>query len=764
MMQTGTAASPDALSRELARERIQGAHRINWLRFCGVSAFFALFLLLGGALRLPAWTGNLGLFAAYWTVTCVLFVTARRSDRVARFGTLAIALLDVPVVFLLQWKTFPTSPSVSGVAGFTVGVYVLLVLLAALSLENGYIVFTAAIAVVFEILLQYLADVSVGAMVSTAILLGLTAAACSFARLRLIALSERLDRDIAEQQRAEGALRQAERAAALADLGWQLSGILDPTAVAQCTVEGIARLLAAKTGVLFRLDPDRGGLVSVAASGSFQGCFPQGTVLVTGAGAVGRGAAEERPVTTPDVLADPNISLPPDLRERMLQAEFRAMVAVPLRVRGAVVGALGIGDLPGRVFTADEVHFAQVFADHAALFFENARLYAELEAHLRQLESSQEQLVQAGKLAALGQLVSGVAHEINNPLTVIMGYAQMLSMSVSDPNAQQNVRRILDSAGRAAKIVRNLQTFGHQRPPELAWVDLRDVITRVLALREDGLRVKGIALTRELPAGVPAVHGDAAQLEQVILNLVLNAEQALQGRPAAPEIAVRLSAAGRSVRVTVSDTGPGIPPDVLPRVFDPFFTTKPVGQGTGLGLSICYSIVGSHHGRLVADNRPGGGATFLVELPGHPDGTAAIPAAAPSARTPLRRGSVLVIDDEEDVAGMLRDLLEEIGLAVQVVTDAEAGWRRMTAEGATFDVVTLDLRMPGLSGQALYERLAAHDPTLAGTVIFVTGDIVDAETRRFLQQTGQPLLTKPFTLEALSGVLGPFLGRVSSTV
>src|SRR5262249_8020004 len=153
-----------------------------------------------------------------------------------------------------------------------------------------------------------------------------------------------------------------------------------------------------------------------------------------------------------------------------------------------------VGDVRGRVFTPDEVHLAQVFADHAALSFENARLYAELEARLHQLEASQEQLLQAGKLAALGQLVSGVAHEINNPLTVVMGYAQMLSRRLSDPVERQNVEKILDSAGRAAKIVQNLQTFGRPRPPEVAWVDLRDVVTRVLALREDSLRVKGIAL------------------------------------------------------------------------------------------------------------------------------------------------------------------------------------------------------------------------------------------------------------------------------
>src|SRR5262245_53615658 len=337
--------SPDALSRELARERIQSAHRINLLRFWGVSLFFALFLLLGGVLRLRAWTGNLRLFAAYWVVTLILFLTARRSDQVARFGTLALALVDVPMVFLLQWQTFPTSPSVSGVAGFTVGVYVLLVILAALSLENGYIVFTAAIAAIFEIELQYLADVSVGAMVSTVILLGLTAVACSYARFRLVALVERLDHDIAEQQKAETALRQAERMAALAELGRELSGTLDPTAVAQRTADGIARLLSARTAVLYRGEAEQGRLVTVASSGDATRTFPPGVTIAPGAGAAGLAFAEDRAVTVADVLTDPAVEMPADLKNRVLATNCPVVCAVPLHARGAVIGALEIGDV-----------------------------------------------------------------------------------------------------------------------------------------------------------------------------------------------------------------------------------------------------------------------------------------------------------------------------------------------------------------------------------------------------------------------------------
>jgi signal transduction histidine kinase len=207
-----------ALDRELSQERIQSARRIGLLRFVGVSAFFALFLVLGGLLRLPAWMGNLGLFSVYWAIAAVVFWATRRLPRVAPYTTLAIALVDMPMVFFLQWATFPTSPSVSGIAGFTIGVYVLLVILAALSLENWYIWFTAAFGAAFEVLLQYLADVSVGGMISSVFVLGLSAAACSYARTRLVALVGRVDRTIAEQREAEHALRQAERMASLGTL------------------------------------------------------------------------------------------------------------------------------------------------------------------------------------------------------------------------------------------------------------------------------------------------------------------------------------------------------------------------------------------------------------------------------------------------------------------------------------------------------------------------------------------------------------------
>ena len=210
------AATSEVLHRELERERTRFTHYINLVRFSGVTAFFALFLVLGGLWQLPAWQGNLKLFAVYWAFTAAAFFASLRAERVARLASLSFALFDVPMVFFLQWATFPTSPSASGVAGFTIGIYVVLVILAALSLEYWYVLLTAAVSAVFEILLQDLAGVSTGAMVATVLVLGAAAAACSYAQFRLVALLQRVDRDVAEQRRAAAALREAEAVSRLA--------------------------------------------------------------------------------------------------------------------------------------------------------------------------------------------------------------------------------------------------------------------------------------------------------------------------------------------------------------------------------------------------------------------------------------------------------------------------------------------------------------------------------------------------------------------
>ncbi len=752
---------PDSLQRELARERLKNARRANAVRFWGVSTFFLLFLVLGGLLRLPAWSGNLWLFTLYWVASTVIFLVGHRSARMVLASGMAVALFDAPMVFFLQWTTFPTS-NPSGVAGFTVGVYVLLVMLAAFFLQHWYVIFTAVVVAAYELLLQHFAGVSAGAMASTVILIGLAAAVCSYAQYRLLRFVRRVDRYIRGQRESEAARRQADRISALASLARELSGTLDPTTVAQRTVDSIVRLLGARTAILFRLDPAAGALVAVATTGFTNLDFPIGSVLPAGAGATGQAVRQREIVITSDVLAETGISMPADLEARIVESNHRAACAVPLIVRGTVIGALRVADVLGRRFTPDEVHLAQAFADHAAFSLENARLYAELDAHLHQLEATQLQLVQAGKLAAVGQLVTGVAHEVNNPLAIIMGQAEMLSRRLSDPGHLERVAKITDCAMRAAKVVRGLQTFVRPQPDEVVPLDLRDVVERVIALRRETICFNGVTLREDLREGVPLVLGNPGQLEQVVLNLVVNAEQAVVAA-SAPRIAIDLSVHDSRVRLSVADTGLGIPADILPRIFEPFFSTKAPNQNSGLGLSISYSIVQNHGGRLIAESILGGGATFTLELPAHRGPAPAPPPVEPDG-PPLRSGGVLVVEDEAQVAGMLRDLLTDLGLEVSVIADAENAWRLLAEEEMVFDAITVDLRLSGLSGRAFFERLERQLPARAAQVVFITGELGDVETEAFLERSGRPTLRKPFSVEALIATLATLLAprRVST--
>ncbi len=443
---------------------------------------------------------------------------------------------------------------------------------------------------------------------------------------------------------------------------------------------------------------------------------------------------------------------------RWLEFDVRAVLIVPLVRQDEVVGTLDLEQTGRpRVWTDAEIDLATTIANQAALTAENARLYREVRDQLRELRDTQAQLLEAGKLAALGQLVAGVAHELNNPLAIVMGHAELLKRDSADPRVQERTEKILTAGARAARIIRELITFARPQSATLADLQMPVVVERALELRRQALQVRGIAVAHEAAPDLPAVRGDEIRLQQVVLNLLLNAEYAAAQGAGPPRIEIRLAAEDGAVRLTVADSGPGIPPEVLPRIFEPFFTTKPVGQGTGLGLAICYRIVEAQGGRIWAESAPGGGARFVVTLPASSGGSAAggegaagrVAAPGPAPR----RGRVLVIEDEADVAQTIGALLEALGQDVTLALGGEEGWARLSAPDAYYDLVTLDVRMPGLPGPRVWERLVASGSPLAQRVAFVTGDTVDPETQGFLARAGRPVLGKPIDLDRLAALV-----------
>ena len=364
-----------------------------------------------------------------------------------------------------------------------------------------------------------------------------------------------------------------------------------------------------------------------------------------------------------------------------------------------------------------------------------------------------EQLLQQEKLAAVGQLVSGVAHELNNPLAGVMAFSELLlaSRAAHDADARHAMETIHHEAMRAAKIVSHLLTFARQRPAERMEADLNAIVTDTLTLRRYALRAADIELDVILDPTLPRTWADPFQLQQVVLNLLGNAEQALTDWAGTRRIVVWTRQDAEWLIVAVSDTGPGVPPEQRDRIFNPFYTTKPVGQGTGLGLSISDGIVREHGGRIRVESHPGEGATFLMELPMR--AVMERPVRSADARRaaagPSRR--MLVVDDETAVRAAIAAFLVTLGHSV---TSAAGGLEaRALLEANEYDVVLLDLRMPDLGGDTLYEELRDRDPRHARRVVFVTGDVQSDQARRFLDRAGRPVVGKPFQLDELATAL-----------
>lgn len=361
-------------------------------------------------------------------------------------------------------------------------------------------------------------------------------------------------------------------------------------------------------------------------------------------------------------------------------------------------------------------------------------------------------LMHSEKMTVMSELIGGVAHELTNPLTGLIGYAQLLLDAPCDARVHRSLSRIHDEATRCHRIVQNLLGFARDRHTDLRAVQVNEVLAATVELRAYAMRVDNIWVVKDLQSGLPSVKADPHQLQQVFMNLIANAHQALVATGKGGVVTIATRRHGKDVEVRIADNGPGIAPEHLSRIFEPFFTTK-AEEGTGLGLALCKGIVEKHDGRIAVSSQPGVGTVFTLDLPAI-GGAGAVATASSPRRSLLPEAigveqprRVLVVDDEDTI----REFLEEILLARghQVATAANGTLALARIRAGHYDAVITDLRMPAMNGRELYEALVQEYPDLARRVIFATGDLVARQTTEFLQSTGNPFLEKPFSIRSL---------------
>jgi two-component system NtrC family sensor kinase len=435
----------------------------------------------------------------------------------------------------------------------------------------------------------------------------------------------------------------------------------------------------------------------------------------------------------------------------------------PLISNGQIIGAIWIGRFSP--IGDHEIRLLTAIGEMGANAIQRQTLHEDLQVQLNALRQMQARLVQSEKLAAIGQLAAGIAHELNNPLTSVVLYSQLVQQEKLSGRVQGNVEKVVAEALRAGKIVHGLLDFARQRPIHREAVQVNEALRNSLGLISYEIEADGAKVELDLEPGLPTIKADLYQLTQVFINLIQNSIQAMHDGSGQRELKIATACGPsihylpgaeprRMVRISFADTGPGIPEENLTRIFDPFFTTKPEGSGTGLGLSICHGIVGEHEGNIWVESSIGKGSTFFVELPvilkdgedNHPQREDHSAAEADPTRS-----RILIIDDEPNVQDVLAKSLTIRGYSVETAGSGEEGLAHV--EKSEFDVILCDFRMPGFSGIDFYRRIQAEKPHLASRIIFITGDTANLATRRFVEENDLNILEKPFELPDLIQVI-----------
>lgn len=373
-----------------------------------------------------------------------------------------------------------------------------------------------------------------------------------------------------------------------------------------------------------------------------------------------------------------------------------------------------------------------------------------------ELAKQKELLFQNEKMSALGELLAGVAHELNNPLSVVVGHSLMLKEEITEPDVMVRIDKISTAAERCAKIVKTFLAMARQQPSKIEQVDVASVIETAADVVGYGSTSGDIRITQDIPANMPAIAADADQITQVIINLIINAEQALTSSGFGDQI--KLSAKSQPdagmVEITIQDNGPGIPAAIRPRIFEPFFTTKEVGEGTGIGLAFCHRIILSHGGQIRLDQTDSPSTCFRITLPSALGQRPEQDAPSQSLNTPESHRA-LIVDDEVEVGELNAEILRKDGFEVDFVTSGEEAINRLRS--TNYDIFLSDLNMPGVDGRQIYDALTTHFPKMLNRTAYITGDTMGQSSLGLLKESGLPYLEKPVSPAELRDLVAKLL-------
>ncbi len=561
--------------------------------------------------------------------------------------------------------------------------------------------------------------------------------------------------DITEKKHAEDEIRRRNRElnalnamAVIATQSFDLDEILN------LTLRQVITMLGGETGSIYLSDADATTFRRRAGWGqrsTERGRFAE-VQFIEGLGdLVTRSRAE---VITPEYLPH----LPPLFAEFVRADGLSSWIWVLLWSKDSPIGIMGISSREHREYSTNDENLLVAIGRQLATTIEKVRLYEETCRAYEDLRRTQEQLLQSEKMSAVGQLIAGVAHELNNPLTAILGYAQLLESEGLNEKATDFVNKLFKQAQRTHRVVQNLLSFARQRKPQKELVDICKVLDETLVLRDYDLKVNDVQLIRETESSVPLVTADPHQLEQVFLNIINNAVDAMLDAGHGGTLVIRVFAREETVHIEFQDSGPGIKEPN--RIFDPFYTTKSIGKGTGLGLSICYGIVKEHAGDISAANREEGGALVKIQLPAASSTPAEEPSGTLQQRELAVQGRILLVESEPAVLEFERDVLVGAGAQVMTMMDGEEMKARLLRD--RFDALIMDGMSAGFTARQVYTWLGEKCPAMQKSVLFTFSSIAEPEVRDFLQEREVPYLVKPFEVADLISQARKLLHKVQA--